>query len=170
MSENSKITADVFSKPINSFTYVLCGTWYPSNNINNTPREIVLRLRRVCNSNEKFTACSNELKNYITAREYKYKVVEKHFSEISKLWRAEDRKINPKQQDNYRILSVTIYNPMLSNMRSLTKKHLPTLHSDSDFKKILSENFICTTCNRNKNLKEKWSPLLYAKNKNENKS
>ena len=78
MRENSKITADVFSKPINSFTYVLCGTWYPSNNINNTPREIVLRLRRVCNSNEKFTACSNELKNYITAREYKYKVVEKN--------------------------------------------------------------------------------------------
>ena len=36
MTENSKITADVFSKPINSFTYVLCGTWYPSNNINNS--------------------------------------------------------------------------------------------------------------------------------------
>ena len=40
MNENSKITVDVFSKPTNSFTYVMPSTCYPSNNINNEPRAI----------------------------------------------------------------------------------------------------------------------------------
>ena len=35
MNEKNKITIDVFSKPTNSFTYVMPSTCYPSNNINN---------------------------------------------------------------------------------------------------------------------------------------
>ena len=48
MNENNKITIDVFSKPTNSFTYVMPSTCYPSNNINNVPRGIALRLKRIC--------------------------------------------------------------------------------------------------------------------------
>ena len=69
-------------------------TCCPSNNINNVPRGIALRLKRICDSDEKFTVRSNEYKNYLIARDYKPKVVEKHFSEISKLRRAEARQIN----------------------------------------------------------------------------
>ena len=59
---------------------------------------------------------------------------------------------------------------MLPNMRSLIKKHLPVLHSDSDLKNIFPENSICTVFKRNRSLKEKLSPSLYTKNKNEKKS
>ena len=62
------------------------------------------------------------------------------------------------------------HNPMLPNMRSLIKKHLPVLHSDSDLKNIFPENSICTVFKRNRNLKEMLSPLLYTRNKNEKKS
>ena len=48
MNENNKITIDVFSKPTNSFTYVMPSTCYPSNNINTVPRGIALRLKRIC--------------------------------------------------------------------------------------------------------------------------
>ena len=58
------------------------------------------------------------------ARDYKPKIVEKHFSEITKLSRAEARQIKAKQQNNYRILFGTTYNLLLPNMRSLIKKHL----------------------------------------------
>ena len=37
MNENNKMIIDVFSKPTNSFTYVMPSTCYPSNNINNVP-------------------------------------------------------------------------------------------------------------------------------------
>ena len=52
MNENSKKTVDVYLKPRNSFTYVMPNTCYPSNNINNVPREIVLRLKRICDKDD----------------------------------------------------------------------------------------------------------------------
>ena len=92
------------------------------------------------------------------ARDYKPKIVEKHFSEITKLSRAEARQIKAKQQNNYRILFGTTYNLLLPNMRSLIKKHLLVLYSDSDLKYIFS------VFKRNGNLKEILSPSLYTKN------
>ena len=121
-------------------------------------------------SNKKFLVRSSEYKNYLIARNYKPKDVEKHFSEISKLSRAETRQIKPKQQANDGILFATTYNLMLPSMRSLIKKHLLVLHSDSDLKNIFPENAICTVFKRNRNLKEILSPSLYTKNKNEKKS
>ena len=109
-------------------------TSYPSSNISNVPRRIALRLKSICDSAEKFTVRSHKNKKYLTARYHKYNVVERHFSEISKCSRAEVRQVKPKQQANDRILFATIYNPMLPNIRSLIKKYLPVLHSDSDLK------------------------------------
>ena len=47
--ENSKIVVDVFSKPTNSFTYVL-PSCHPRKSINNIPRGIALRLRHICDT------------------------------------------------------------------------------------------------------------------------
>ena len=141
-------------------------TCYPKKNINNVPRGIALRLKRICDSDEKFAVRSTEYKNYLIARDYEPKVVEQHFNDISKLSRNEARKIKPKSQANDQILFTTTYNPMLPNMRSLIKKHLPVLHSDTNLKNIFPENFICTVFKRNRNLKEILSPSLYTKRKN----
>ena len=95
MNENSKITVDVFPKPSSSFTYVMPSTRYPSNNISNVLRGIALRLKHICDNDKKFLVSSSEYKSYSIARNYKSKDVEKHFSEISKLSRAEARQIKP---------------------------------------------------------------------------
>ena len=142
--QNGKISVDVYSKPTNSFTYVMPSTCYPRKNINNVPRDIALRLKRICDGDEKFAARSTEYKNYLIARDYEPEVVEHHFKDISKLSRDEARKIKPKGQANDQILFATTYNPMLPNMRSLIKKHLPILHSDTNLKNIFPENSICT--------------------------
>ena len=123
--QNGKISVDVYSKPTNSFTYVMPSTCYPRKNIKNVPRGIALRLKRIYDSDEKFAACSPEYKNYLIARDYEPKVVEHHFKDISKLSRNEARNIKPKGQANDQVLFATTYNPMLPNMRSLIKKHLP---------------------------------------------
>ena len=49
-----KISVYVFSKPTNSFTYILPSTCYPNRNIRNVPKGIALRLRRICDSDEKY--------------------------------------------------------------------------------------------------------------------
>ena len=56
---------------------------YPSNNFNNVPRGIALRLKRTFDSDEKFTVSSNEYKNCLIARECKPKVAEKHLTETT---------------------------------------------------------------------------------------
>ena len=52
---NGKITLAVFSKPTNSFPYVLPSTCYPNRNIiKNVPKGIALRLRRISDCDEKY--------------------------------------------------------------------------------------------------------------------
>ena len=75
-------------------------TCCPRKNINNVPRGIALRFKRICDSDEKLAARCTEYKNYLIARDYESKVVEHHFKGISKLSRDEARKIKPKGQAN----------------------------------------------------------------------
>ena len=59
---DGKPSVDVFTKPTNSFTYVKPSTCYPRKSINNLPRESALRLRRICDTDEKFESRANEYK------------------------------------------------------------------------------------------------------------
>ena len=81
---SNKITLDVYSKPTNSFTYVDLQTCYPSRNINKIPEGIALRLRRICDSDEKYEKRSNEYQNYLIARNYSPSLVVKHFKTFLK--------------------------------------------------------------------------------------
>ena len=56
----NKITVNFYSKPTKSFTYIAPKTCYPSRNINKIPEGIDLKLRRICDSDEKYEKRSNE--------------------------------------------------------------------------------------------------------------
>ena len=63
IDEHNKICVDVFAKPTDSFTYVLPSTCCPKKNINNVTRGIALRLRRICDADEKFDIRSSDYQN-----------------------------------------------------------------------------------------------------------
>ena len=50
-----RIETDIYAKPINSFSYVDYNTCYTKQNIKNIHFGTALRLRRICDNNEKFT-------------------------------------------------------------------------------------------------------------------
>ena len=89
--ENSKIALDVFAKPKNSFTCVLRTSCYPKKSLNNVPCGIVLRLRRICDTDEKFNCRSIEYKNYLIAKDYKPSIVNKQLAHVSTLSRPQAR-------------------------------------------------------------------------------
>ena len=89
--ENSKIALDVFAKPRNSFTCVLRTSCYPRKSLNNIPCGIVLRLRRICDTDEKFNCRSIEYKNYLIAKDYKPSIVNKQLAHVSTLSRQQAR-------------------------------------------------------------------------------
>ena len=85
---NGNISVDVFSKPTNSFTYVLPSTCYPNRNIKNVPKGIALRLRRICDSDEKYDERSEEYQKYLIARDYQPGSVKRQLEEVKKLSRS----------------------------------------------------------------------------------
>ena len=58
--ESKKISVAAFSKATNSFTYVFPDSCFPKSNIENIPKGVALRLRRICDSDKEFEKCSNE--------------------------------------------------------------------------------------------------------------
>ena len=89
---NGQISVDVSFKPSNSFTYVLPSTCYPNRNIKNVPKGIALRLRRICDSDEKYDERSEEYQKYLIARDYQPGSLERQFEEVKKLSRSETRR------------------------------------------------------------------------------
>ena len=118
-------SVDVFVEDTESFTYVLPSTCFPKNNLENIPKSVALevrRIRRICNSDEKFEKHSAEYQNYLIARDYKpakTKKKTKPFSDIEKLTREEVRK--PKLLKSTFSTScnlITRYNPLLPNLKT----------------------------------------------------
>ena len=142
--ENSKIAVDVFAKPTNSFTYVLRTSCYPRKSINNIPRSIALRLRHICDTDEKFNSRSIEHNNYLIARDYKRSIVNKHFAHISTLSRqqARQKSTNQKSHVSKNVKLIMKYNPRLPDLNTSLKKHMPLVSTDPTLKTIFPQGCI----------------------------
>ena len=169
INEHNKIIVDVYAKPTNSFTYVLPSTCYPKRNINNVPKGIALRLRRICDSDETFDIRSNEYQSYLIARDYNPSLVKKQFQSVKNITRNEARQVRPKAtKDNSNL--ITVYNPLVGDLRKLIKQHLPILYNDPDMNAIFPEGSINITYKRGKSLKELISPSIFPQPINETES
>ena len=160
ITEQNKICVDVYAKATNSFTYVLPSTRYPKRNINNIPESITLRLRRICNSDEKIDMRSDEYQNYLIARDHNIYLVKKQFHSVRSISRSEARQVKRKvTKESFNL--VTVYNPLLNNLQKVIKKNLPGLYSDPDMRAVFPEGSINVTYRRGENLKELISPSLF---------
>ena len=158
-----KLSVDVYSKPTNSFTYVLPSTCYPMKNINKVPQGIALKLRRICDTTEKYESRAHEHKNYLLARNYKPSVVDEQFKKIRKISREDARKSKPKTNQVSKTKFVTKYNPRLPKIDGIIKKHISILHNDDALKTVFPKDCFSTIYKRNKNLKELIVPSVYPK-------
>ena len=162
---NGKISVDVFSKLTNSFTYVLPCPCYPNRKIKNVPKGIALRLRRICDSDEKYDQRSEEYQMYLKARDYQPASVKRQFEEVKKLRRSEVPRPKVKSNQVINLYFFTTYNASLFNMDTLVKKYLPPLHSDENLNELFPASAFNTIQIRNKNLKELLSPSLFPNGK-----
>ena len=95
-------------------------------------------MRHICDTDEKFTFSSIEYKNCLIARDYKPSIVNKHFAHVSPLSRqqARQKSTNRKSQVSKNVKLIMKYNPRLSDLNSLLKKHMPLLYTDPTLKTI----------------------------------
>ena len=163
---NGKLSVDVYSKPTNSFTYVMPSTCYPMRNINKVPQGIALRLRRICDTTEKYESRADKYKNYLLARDYKPSLIDEQLKNIGQISREDARKSKPKTNQASKIKFVTKYNPKLPKIDGIIKKHISVLHSDDALKTLFPKDCFSIIYKRNKNLKDLTAPSIYPKKTN----
>ena len=165
-----KLSADIFAKPSNTFTYVKPSTYDLRKNIDNVPHGIALRLSVICDTDEKFKSHPNEYKQYLITRDYKPSLVHRQFQEVSKIPRTEARAKRPKKNQVTKIKFLTTSSPSLPKIEGIIRKSLSLLHSDDSLKQLFPANIFSTICRRNKNLKELLAPSKYLNPKNSKQS
>ena len=167
--EYKRILVDIFAKGTNSFTYVLPRTYFPTKSIENDLKGVALRLRRICDSDDKFDERNVQYQKYLVARLYQPSKVKKQFSDVINISREKARR--HKNNNNFPASCnlITQFNPLLPNIKTIIKKHLSVLHSSHEMLQIFLENTVNVTYRRNKNLKELISPSLFPRTIKENK-
>ena len=113
----------VYSKPTNSFTYVLPSTCYPYKNMQNVPKGITLRLWHISDIDERYNQCSSEYQNYLIATEYGPTSVKKQFEEVCKIMRtqawASKQKPNQIKKINFLLATIHVYLAWTLLLRSI---------------------------------------------------
>ena len=122
-----------------------------------------MRLRRICDSDEKFKHQSEECKNYLKARDYHPHLVYKEFQKVERTSRHNARKRNAKRIKVSKVKFITTFNLDLPSIECLIKKHIHYLYSDEVLKKVFPNKKFSVTYKRNKNLMEMVAPSLYPK-------
>ena len=143
--EHKRISVEIFAKATNSVTCVLPSTCFPKISIGNVPKGVALRLRRICDSDDKFEERSVQYQKYLVARDYKPSKVKKQFSDVRNISREQARR--PKNNNNFSTSCNLImqYNPLLPNIKTIIEKHLPVLHSSHKMLQIFPENTVSVT-------------------------
>ena len=151
------ISADILSKATKCLTYILPSTCFSKTNIENIPKGVALRLRRICDSDSKFEKRRAEYQNYLIARDYKPSKVKKIFSDVRNILREEARRTKIKSDFSTTCNLIIQYTPILPNIKTIFNE----LHSSQEILQTFPENTVNVTYKRNKNLKELISPSLF---------
>ena len=109
---SKQILVDVFSKPTNSFTYVMPSTYFSRRNIEKVPEAVTLQLRRICDTDSKFKIRSNEYQQYLISRTK----VTKQFFDVAEIYREIARQPSVKM-DSRVTLFLTKFNPLLPYLK-----------------------------------------------------
>ena len=84
-----------------------------------------------------------EYQNYFLARDYKPRKVRKQFSDIRNISREDVRQPKTHNERFYTSCNlITQYNPMLTNIKTIIKKHLPVLHSNQNMLETFPSNTV----------------------------
>lgn len=92
---------DVFRKSTNSFAYIMPFTCSPRRNIEKVQEGAALRLRWICDTDNKIKVESNEYQQYLITRGYKPNKVCKQFSEVAKICR--ETRQQPRVQMDFKV-------------------------------------------------------------------
>ena len=134
----SIIETDLFTKPTDKQQHLLSSSCHPHHTKKALPFSLALRLRRICHTDAKFKHRINELNTYLLARGYNNSFQEEQFLRAANIFRTNALQTKPKDSDDV-VPFVVTYNPALSRISNILRKHFNILHSSNHFKEVFKQ-------------------------------
>ena len=127
---NNHIETELYTKPTDPHQYLLFSSCHPRHSIQNIPKSLALRIKRICSTGDYFKKHATCLTSYLFSRSYKEKHIRKITDEVRTLPRKNLLKSTPKSASE-KTSFITTFHPRLPKFNSIFNK----------FKNLLSEDF-----------------------------
>ena len=159
--ENGYLITSPYCKPTDSKQYLIPSSVHKENVVNNIPKTVGMRLRRLCSDRVEedriFADALDEYRAYMEVRGYDPMNIRGHFAEIANLKRQDALKKVERRKKEWKerpIFFVKQQEPAFPSIEKSIRKHLKLLHRDSELKELYPRNLFITSHKRPKNLKE----------------
>ena len=129
--KQEKITCDLHST-----------SFHKSSSINGIPKDIALRLRRICPTMQEYQSKAKEYSSYLVARGYNPKTVKSTFDKIEKVSRSIARKKTNRSITTSSVIFSAELNSRGPNVSKIINKHRHLLETDDTLKQLFRKNYI----------------------------
>ena len=129
--KQEKITCDFHS-----------ASFHKSSSINGIPKDIALRLRRICPTTQEYQSKAKEYSSYLVARGYNPKTVKSTFDKIEKVSRSIARKKKNRSITTSSVIFSAEFNSRGPNVSKIINKHRHLLETDDTLKQLFRKNYI----------------------------
>ena len=157
--ENGYLIRLPYSKLTDSKQYLIPSSVHKENVVNNMPKTVGIRLRRLCldrvEGDRIFADGLDEYRAYMEARGYDPMNIRGHFAEIVHLKRQDALKNVERRKKKCKERSIFFFKqqePAFPSIEESIQKHLKLLQRDSELKEIFPRNLFITSYKRPKNL------------------
>ena len=119
---NGKLQTTVYSKPTDAHLYLHSKSCHP--------KKLLLRLKRICSTDEEFHKNSIEYSDYLVNRGHSKSSINRAFEKVSNLTRTEARIPKRKANGNIPIIFTTKFDPSGPSIKNIVSDNLHILDDD----------------------------------------
>ena len=172
--ENGYLITSPYSKPTDSKQYLVPSSVHKENVVNNIPKTVGMRLRRLCSDRVEgdriFAEYLDEYRAYMEARGYDPMNIRGHFAEIANLKRQDalkkvERRKRNGRKDQYFLLN---RKNLLSKYREINSETLETSTQRFGIKRTLSKKFVHNILQTPEKFKGTFMPIKTTEEKTRN--
>lgn len=136
--DTRSLTTSIYYKPTDAHNYLLHSSSHPPKCKDSIPYSQLLRLRRICSSEEDFKSNSQTMAEYFAERDYPETTIQDAVRRVSDIERT--TALEPSVHDDQdRIPLVIAYHPANLPIRNILLKHYTTLSNDNTTQHIFDK-------------------------------
>ena len=150
----NKLTTTVYNKPTDSHLNLHADSYHKKPSVKSIQKNVALRLRRICSSNNDYIAKSKEYTKYLVNMEHDLTSIHQCFNNVGKTSRQEaQKKIKLRNAENLIVFS-TSFHPHGPNVKKIRNKAIHLLLNNDNLKELYPKGTILVASKEEKNFQQ----------------